>query len=269
MFVRVVNFGLTGWNELITAERKKSCSACCWEKKQRQFSRFWVKKLVRDGWCWCWCCLWGWSRNMIKQAGGEEAWALLSPDQRRDLSAKWSNKFWSLWVNQNTLLWQRTAQRAGLLCLGWMWVSQKYQYSAGAMHAVINGGGKNDLPGPVLLATRTIQHFTHLGSWCEPTAAYEHALQSSTRGGIKATDMQVLFPDKDHKKANRILQSCGLNSLEIHLLFLAHPTIAMLTLCCSWCLLLHLTSSSKFLEFIRDKKKTCTFNNMRIIFTMH
>jgi hypothetical protein len=207
---------------------------------------------------------------MIKLAGGEEAWALLSPDQRRDLSATMIKQVLiSLGESEYSSLTEE--QRKELDFFVWVGCGchKNTNTVLGGHAAVMKWWGENDLPGPVLLANKdNTAVLRTLDPDAEPTAAYEHALQSSTRGGIKATD--IAGGIKIIRKANSILLSCGLNSLVIHLLSLAHPTIAMAhtvlqlhVFCCI------LTSSSNFWSLSEIKRRLAPLTTWRIIFTMH
>jgi hypothetical protein len=64
---------------------------------------------------------------------------------------------------------------------------------------------ENGLPGPILLANKdNTTVLCTLDSNTEPTAVHKHALQSSTCGGIKATDIaSAIFRNKDQKKGQQ------------------------------------------------------------------
>ena len=208
----------------------------------------------------------GGQENMIKQAGGEEAWALLSPDQHRDLSATMIKQVLiSLGESEYSSLTEE--QRRELDFFVWVGCGchKNTNTVLGGHAAVMKWWGENDLPGPVLLANKdNTAVLRTLDPDAEPTAAYEHALQSSTRGGIKATDIAgAIFQNKDHKKGQQDITVLWFEFFGNSFTFPSTSNNRYGSHCAAAaCLLLHLDKFIKFLEFIRDKKKTCTFNNM-------
>ena len=102
--------------------------------------------------------------------------------------------------------------------------------------AVMKWWGENDLPGLVLLANKDNTAVLHtLDTDAEPTAAYEHALQSSTHGGIKATDIAgAIFWNKDHKKGQQDITVLWFEFFVDSFTFPQHiQQLLWLRLCCS------------------------------------
>src|ERR1700685_1738684 len=130
-------------------------------------------------------------KEMIKQAGGKEAWDLLSPDQRRNLSAGMIKQV-LIFLGESEYSDLTEEQRIELDFFVWVGCGchKNTNTVLGGHVAVMKWWGKNNLPGPVLLANKdNTAVLRTLDPDTEPTAAHEHALQSSTHGGIKATDI--------------------------------------------------------------------------------
>src|SRR4051794_17842477 len=127
---------------------------------------------------------------------------------------------------------------------------------------------KNGIPGPILLANKDNKAVLNMEELDSDTLtpAQEQALEMSARGGVKATKLAGdIFNNKDDKMGyhndfhwwwsvhvnqaftfpdtsnNRFQSHCGAAAA----------------------LLLYLSKFIEFLEYIRDKKKTGKFNNMK------
>jgi hypothetical protein len=205
-------------------------------------------------------------KEMIKQAGGKEAWDLLSPDQRRNLSAGMIKQVLiSLGGSEYSDLTEE--QRRELDFFVWVGCGchKNTNTVLGGHVAVMKWWGENNLPGPVLLANKdNTAVLCTLDPDSEPTAAHEHALQSSTRGGIKATDIAgAIFRNKDHKKGQQDVTVLWFEFFGDSFTFPSTSNNRYGSHCAAAaCLLMHLDKFIEFLEFIRDKKKNRTFNNM-------
>jgi uncharacterized protein YsxB (DUF464 family) len=103
-----------------------------------------------------------------------------------------------------------------------------------------------------------------LDSDTEPTAAHEHALQSSTHGGIKTTNIAgAIFRNKDLKQGQQDITVLWFEFFGDSFTFLSISNNYYGSHCAAVaCLLMYLDKFIEFLQFIRDKKKTSTFTNM-------
>ena len=205
-------------------------------------------------------------KEMIKQAGGKEAWALLSPDQHRSLSAGMIKQVLiSLGESEYSDLTEEQCRELDFF----VWVGcgchKNTNTVLGGHVAIMKWWEENNLPGPVLLANKdNTAVLRTLDPDSEPTAAHEHALQSSTHGGIKATDIAgAIFRNKDHKKGQQDITVLWFEFFGDSFTFPSTSNNHYGSHCAAAaCLLMHLDKFIEFLEFIRDKKKNCTFNNM-------
>ena len=203
---------------------------------------------------------------MIKQAGGKEAWDLLSPDQCRDLSAVMIKQVLiSLGESEYSSLTDEQHREQDFF----VWVGcgchKNTNTVLGGHIAVMKWWEENGLSGPILLANKdNTAVLRTLDPDTKPTAAHEHALQSFTCSGIKTTDIAgAIFRNKDLKTGQQDITLLWFEFFGNSFTFPSTSNNHYGSHCAeAVCLLMYLDKFIEFLEFIRDKKKTRTFNNM-------
>ena len=203
---------------------------------------------------------------MINQAGGKEAWVLLSPDWCRNLSAVMIKQ---VLMSLDELEYSSLTEEQHRELDFFVWVGcgchKNTNIVLGGHIAVMKWWEENGLPGPILLANKdNTAVLRTLDPDTEPTAAHEYALQFSTHGGIKATDIAgAIFKNKDQKKGQQDITLLWFELFGDSFTFPSTSNNRYGSHCAAAaCLLMYLDKFIEFLEFIRDKKKTHIFNNM-------
>jgi len=124
---------------------------------------------------------------------------------------------------------------------------------------------ENDVTPPILLANRdNAAVLNNLDSLDDLTPAEQHALESTTRGGVKAASLAgAIFNHKDDKKGQQDTFKWWFKNAGIPITFPDTSNNRYGTYCeAAGVLLLYCDKFLEFLEFVKDSKKKCVFTNM-------
>jgi hypothetical protein len=136
---------------------------------------------------------------------------------------------------------------------------------SGGNSAMMTWWEENDVPGPILLANRdNAAVLKHVSATDSIVPAEQHALENTTRGGVKAAGIAgAIFNHKDDKKGQQDTFKWWFKQAGISLMFPDTSNNRYGTFCDAAAVLLqHRPKFLEFLEYVRDSKKKRGFTNM-------
>jgi len=203
---------------------------------------------------------------MIAEAGGQDAWdALSKSDQTLRHASMTKRTLISLGDDKYAELSDKEKHDLDFF----VWVGcgcHKCTNSvSGGNLAMMTWWEENDVPGPILLANRDNSAvLRNVGATDDITPAEQHALETTTHGGVKAASIAgAIFNHKDDKKGQQDTFKWWFKQAGISLMFPDTSNNRYGTFCDAAAVLLqHRPKILEFLEFVRDSKNKPGFTNM-------
>ena len=207
----------------------------------------------------------GWD-NMIKDAGGQQAWNALSKDEQALQHAIMVKKtLISLGEDKYAELSEEEQRELDFF----IWVGcgchKNLNSVSGGNKAMIDLWEEIGATGPILLANKdNTAVLKNVKSTDDLTPAEQHALEKSTRGGVKAASIAgAIFNHKDDKKGQQDMFKWWFEQAGIPMMFPNTSSNRYGTYCEAGAVLFqHCQKFLEFLEYVKDSKKTPGFTNM-------
>jgi len=203
---------------------------------------------------------------MIDRAGGQDAWEALT-EADKALQQAIMMKQTLILLGEDKYAEMSEEERRDLDFFVWTGCGchKNLNSVSGGNTSMMAWWAENNITPPILLANRdNAAVLNNLDSLDDLTPAEQHALESTTRGGVKAASLAgAIFNYKDDKKGQQDTFKWWFRNAGIPIAFPDTSNNRYGTYCvAAGILLLYLDKFLEFLEFVRDSKKKRGFTNM-------
>ena len=204
--------------------------------------------------------------DMIDRAGGQDAWEALS-EADKALQQAIMMKQTLILLGEDKYAEMSEEERCDLDFFVWTGCGchKNLNSVSGGNTSMMAWWAENNIAPPILLGNRdNAAVLNNLDSLDDLTPAEQHALESTTRGGVKAASLAgAIFNHKDDKKGQQDTFKWWFQNAGIPIAFPDTSNNRYGTYCvAAGILLLYLDKFLEFLEFVRDSKKKRGFTNM-------
>ena len=204
--------------------------------------------------------------DMIDRVGGQDAWEALSEaDQALQHAIMLKQTLISLGEDKYAEMSEEEQRDLDFFVWTGCGCHKNLNSVSGGNTPMMTWWTENDVTPPILLANRdNAAVLNNLDSLDDLTPAEQHALESTTRGGVKAASLAgAIFNHKDDKKGQQDTFKWWFRKEGIAIAFPDTSNNRYGTYCeAAGVLLLHHNKFLEFLEFVRDSKKKRGFTNM-------
>jgi hypothetical protein len=204
--------------------------------------------------------------DMIDRVGGQDAWEALSEaDQALQHAIMLKQTLISLGEDKYAEMSEEEQRDLDFFVWTGCGCHKNLNSVSGGNTPMMAWWAENDVTPPILLANRdNAAVLNNLDSLDDLTPAEQHALESTTRGGVKAASLAgAIFNHKDDKKGQQDTFKWWFRKEGIAIAFPDTSNNRYGTYCeAAGVLLLHRNNFLEFLEFVRDSKKKRGFTNM-------
>ena len=204
--------------------------------------------------------------DMIDRVGGQDAWEALSEaDQALQHAIMLKQTLISLGEDKYAEMSEEEQHDLDFFVWTGCGCHKNLNSVSGGNTPMMAWWAENDVTPPILLANRdNAAVLNNLDSLDDLTPAEQHALESTTQGGVKAASLAgAIFNHKDDKKGQQDTFKWWFRKEGIAIAFPDTSNNRYGTYCeAAGVLLLHRNKFLEFLEFVRDSKKKRGFTNM-------
>ena len=204
--------------------------------------------------------------DMIDRVGGQNAWdALSEADQALQHAIMMKQTLISLGEDKYAAMSEEEKRDLDFFVWAGCGCHKNLNSVSGGNTPMMAWWAENDVTPPILLANRdNAAVLNNLDSLDDLTPGEQHALESTTRGGVKAAGLAgAIFNHKDDKKGQQDTFKWWFRRAGIPISFPDTSNNRYGTYCeAAGVLLLYRDKFLEFLEFVRDSKKKRGFTNM-------